>query len=83
MFQRLRIYLQAKVQQPGTWIRRASDSVRNPELVGDEMEYQFFLAIEHPIREACEWEGGKDEITHLITAIVNYVSTEELLNVYN
>ena len=52
MFQRLRIYLQAKVQQPGTWIRRASDSVRNPEVVGDEMEYQFFLAIEHGNPEA-------------------------------
>ena len=52
MFQRLRIYLQSKVQQPGTWIRRASDSVKNPEVVGDEMEYQFFLAIEHGNPEA-------------------------------
>ena len=52
IFQRLRIYLQAKVQQPGNWIRRASDSVSKPEAVGDEVEYQFFLAIEHGNLEA-------------------------------
>ena len=52
MFQRLRIYLQAKVQQPGTWVRRASESVSKPEAVGDEMEYQLFLSIEHGNPEA-------------------------------
>jgi hypothetical protein len=52
MFQRLRIYLQAKVQQPGTWIRRASESVSQPDTVGDETEYQFFLSIEHGNPEA-------------------------------
>ena len=52
MFQRLRIYLQSKVQQPGTWVRRASDSVNNPDALGDEVEYQFFLAIEHGNPEA-------------------------------
>jgi hypothetical protein len=52
MFQRLRLYLQSKVQQPGTWVRRASDSVSKPEAVGDEMEYQVFLAIEHGNPEA-------------------------------
>ena len=52
MFQRLRIYLQSKVQQPGNWVRRASDSVKNPGGVGDEVEYQFFLALEHGNPEA-------------------------------
>lgn len=52
MFQRLRIYLQSKVQQPGVWIRRASDSISKPEAGGDEMEYQVFLSIEHGNPEA-------------------------------
>ena len=52
MYQRLRIYLQTKVQQPGNWVRRASDSISKPEALGDEMEYQFFFAIEHGNPEA-------------------------------
>ena len=52
MFQRLRIYLQSKVQQPSAWVRRASDSVSNSEDGGDEVEYQVFLSIEHGNPEA-------------------------------
>ena len=52
MFQRIRIYLQSKVQQPVVWVRRASDSVSKPDTLGDEVEYQFFLAIEHDNPEA-------------------------------
>ena len=52
MFQRLRIYLQSKVQQPGTWVRRASNSVSRPDTPGDEVEYQFFLSIEYDNPEA-------------------------------
>ncbi|NGX46971.1 MAG: hypothetical protein K1000chlam3_00340, partial [Chlamydiae bacterium] len=40
---------------------------------------EFFRAIEHPIQEDCEWEEGKEEITHLFTAIIHHVSTEEFL----
>ncbi len=39
----------------------------------------FFLAIEHPVREDCEWEEGKDEISKLITAIIHHIGTEEFL----
>ena len=52
MYQRLRIYLQSQVQQPGNWVKRASDSIINPRIKGDEIEYQFFLAIEHGNPEA-------------------------------
>ncbi len=52
MFQRLRIYLQSNVQQPGTWIQRASDAIIQPQTQGDEVEFQFFLAIEHGNPEA-------------------------------
>ncbi len=52
MYQRLCIYLQANVQQPGTWIRRASESVTQTDAIGDEIEYQFFLSIEYDNSEA-------------------------------
>lgn len=39
----------------------------------------FFLAIEHPLIENCNWEEGKLEISHLITAIIHLVSSEEFI----
>ncbi len=39
----------------------------------------FFVAIEHPMTELCEWEEGKQEISHLITAIIHRVSDDEFL----
>lgn len=39
----------------------------------------FFLAIENPLVEACNWEEGKLEISHLTTAIIHLVSSEEFL----
>jgi len=47
IFQRLRIYLQSNMRQSGNWMQRASRSVSQPELEGDEIEYQYFLSIEH------------------------------------
>ena len=47
IFHRLRIYLQSNMRQSGNWTQRASRSVCQPELEGDEIEYQFFLSIEH------------------------------------
>lgn len=52
MFRRIRLYLQTSAQQPSSWIRRASDSINRPESAGDEMECQFFLALEHTNPEA-------------------------------
>jgi len=52
MYQRLRIYLQSKVQQPGIWVRRSTQSISIPDAMGDEIEYQFFLALEHGNPEA-------------------------------
>lgn len=52
MYQRLRLYLQSKVQQPATWVRRSSQFISKPGTRGDEIEYQFFLAIEHGNPEA-------------------------------
>ena len=47
IFHRLRIYLQSNMRQSGNWMQRASKSVSQPESEGDEIEYQFFLSIEH------------------------------------
>lgn len=52
LYQRLRIHLQLKVQQPDNWVRRGSGAVSNPDAIGDEMEYQAFLSIEHGNPEA-------------------------------
>lgn len=52
LYQRLRIHLQLKVQQPDNWLNRGSEAVRNPDANGDEMEYQVFLSIEHGNPEA-------------------------------
>lgn len=52
IFRRIRLFLQTHVQQPAIWIRRASDSITHPEMEGDEMECQFFLALEHTNPEA-------------------------------
>lgn len=52
MYQRLRIYLQSKVQQPGSWVRRASSAISNPNDEGDEVEYQFFVSLEYSNPEA-------------------------------
>lgn len=40
---------------------------------------QFFFSIEEPLKDACPWEGGKEEISKLITAIVFHVVTEEFI----
>ena len=47
IFQRLRIYLQSNMRQSGNWMQRASRSISQPECEGDEIEYQFFLSLEH------------------------------------
>ncbi len=39
----------------------------------------FFLAIENPLIENCKWEEGKEEISHLTTAIIHLISSEEFL----
>ncbi|MBT7435889.1 MAG: hypothetical protein HN791_07465 [Gammaproteobacteria bacterium] len=92
MFQRLRIYLQSKAQQPDVWVRRASDSVCKPKAEGDEIEYQFFLAIEHSnpeakaiyvhilavdtINEIIESNGAFANVIHL-----HWSYTEERINI--
>ena len=37
---------------------------------------EFFLSIEHPLIQECEWKGGKEELPHLITAIVHHIRSE-------
>lgn len=37
----------------------------------------FFLAIENPLVEGTDWDEGKKEISHLITAIIHRVGSEE------
>ncbi len=39
----------------------------------------FFLAIENPLIENCNWEEGKLEISHLTTAVIHLVSSEEFI----
>lgn len=39
----------------------------------------FFLAIEHPLIDACEWKGGKAQIPHLITAMIHHIESEGFL----
>ncbi|NGX37990.1 MAG: hypothetical protein K1000chlam2_01159 [Chlamydiae bacterium] len=40
---------------------------------------QFFISIENPLIETCTWEEGKEEISHLTTAIVHHLNTDEFL----
>ena len=70
MFQRIRIYLQSNVQQSGTWVRRAADSVTQPENEGDEIEYQFFMSLEH----------GNPEAKAIFIHILPVATIDEIVN---
>lgn len=39
----------------------------------------FFLSVENSLVEMCEWKEGKQEISHLTTAIIHHISGEEFL----
>ena len=94
MFQRIRIYLQSNVQQSGTWVRRASNSVSQPEAEGDAIEYQFFLSLEHgnpetkaiyvhifPVAAIDEIVSSNGELANTIHPYWSY--TEEQIQILN